>query len=93
MKSIIQHEKECFVCKTIYNLHRHHIFFGTGNRKLSEKYGMTVWLCARHHNMSNAGIHFNKDLDLKVKQHAQGVFEANLGTRDDFRRIFGKSYI
>lgn len=93
MESIIQKEKECFVCKTTYNLHRHHIFFGTGNRKPSDKYGMTVWLCARHHNMSNAGIHFNKELDLKVKKHAQSVFEAILGTREDFRRIFGKSYL
>ena len=99
MESIIQKEKECFVCRmllnlrTTRNLHSHHVFGGTANRKLSEKYGLKVWICAPHHNMSDAGIHFDKELDLKVKQHAQGVFEANLGTRDDFRRIFGKSYI
>lgn len=98
-KSIIQKEKECFVCRmylgveTKQNLHRHHVFEGTSNRKQSEKYGMTVWLCAPHHNMSNDGIHFNKVLDLKVKEYAQSIFEANLGNRDDFRRIFGRSYL
>ena len=40
MNSVLQSEKECFVCGTNLNLHSHHIFFGTANRKLSEKYGM-----------------------------------------------------
>ena len=93
MESIIQKEKECLVCGTTQNLHRHHVFGGVSNRKCSERHGMTVWLCARHHNMSNAGIHFNRDLDLKVKKYAQEVFEANLGDRNDFRRIFGRSYL
>ena len=92
MESIIQKEKECLVCKTTFNLHKHHVF-GAANRPLSEKHGMTIWLCARHHNMSNEGIHFKKDLDIKVKEYAQSIFEANLGDRNDFRRIFGRSYL
>lgn len=99
MESIIQKEKECFVCRMLFNLrttrdlHSHHCIGGTANRKLSEKYGLKVWICAPHHNMSDFSVHFNKELDLKVKEYAQSVFEANLGTREDFRRIFGKSYL
>ena len=94
MKSILQHEKECLVCHTTRNLHDHHVFEGgtNGNRKMSEKYGMKIWLCAYHHNMSDEGIHFNKELDLKVKKMAQEVFELS-HTREEFREIFGKSYL
>jgi len=66
MKSIIQSEKECFVCKTTSNLHDHHILFGTSNRKNSEKYGLKVWLCMEHHTGS-AGAHQNRALDLYLK--------------------------
>lgn len=93
MESVIQKEKQCYVCDTTYNLHSHHIFVGTSNRKQSEKYGLKVWLCARHHNMSNEGVHFNKELDMHLKRKAQAYFEEHYGTREDFRREFGKSYL
>lgn len=92
-KSIVSNEKKCWVCGAEYGLHKHHIYAGVANRKLSEKYGLWVYLCGRHHNLSNEGAHFNRDLDLRLKQYAQEVFEARIGTRDDFRAIFGKSYI
>ena len=93
MESIIQTEKECYVCKTTCNLHDHHIIYGTSNRKNSEKYGLKVWLCGMHHNLSSAGVHFNKDLDLHLKKLAQEHFESKIGTRNEFRSIFGKSYL
>lgn len=93
MESVLQEVKECYVCKTIYNLHRHHVFEGTANRRQSEKYKLTVWLCGYHHNLSNEGVHFNKDLDLHLKKFAQEHFEAEIGSREDFRRAFGKSYL
>lgn len=92
MNSVLQENRECFVCKTTYNLNSHHVFEGTANRKQSEKYGMKIWLCERHHHMSDAGIHFNKELDLKVKRMAQEVFEQE-HSREQFREIFGKSYL
>ena len=92
MKSIIQSEKKCYVCGTTYNLHDHHIFFGTANRKQSEKYGMKVWLCQEHHT-GNAGVHFNKGLDLHLKKLAQEHFEAKFGAKNEFRSIFGRSYL
>lgn len=92
MKSIIQKEKECYVCKTTFNLQEHHIIYGTSNRKQSEKYGLKVWLCRGHHTGST-GVHFNKPLDLHLKKLAQEHFEAEYGTRERFREVFGKSYL
>lgn len=91
-KSIITDEMDCcFICKTTINLHIHHIF-GAFNRKKSTKYGLIVPLCARHHNMSDEGVHFNKKLDIKLKQLAQLKFELN-HTREEFIEIFGRNYL
>lgn len=91
MESIIQIHKECFMCHRTGDLHSHHIFGGS-NRKWSEKYGLKIWLCPEHHNMSDNGIHFNKALDLQIKQIAQREFEDTY-TREEFMRIFGKNYL
>lgn len=92
MQSIVSNVEECLVCGSTYNLHKHHIFFGTANRKLSEQYGCWCYLCARHHNMSNAGVHFNKALDTKLKEQTQKKFN-EVYPELDFRKIFGKNYI
>lgn len=92
MKSIIQDEKECFVCGTTLNLQDHHIIYGTANRKNSEKYGLKVWLCQEHHT-GGTGVHFNKDLNLHLKKLAQEQFEARFGGKEAFIRVFGKSYL
>lgn len=68
------------------------VFYGTANRKQSEKFGCWIYLCAYHHNMSDDGIHFNKELDTRIKEECQKEFEKN-GTREEFRRIFGRSYL
>lgn len=92
-KSIISNKRECLVCKITYDLHRHHIYFGAGYRKLSEKNGCWCYLCARHHNMSNKGVHFNRDLDLRLKEECQRRWEDERGTRAEFISIFGKNYL
>lgn len=93
MKSVLQNEKVCFVCKREQELHDHHIFYGTANRKLSQQWGFKVWLCAAHHNMSKEGVHFNPELDQQIKGMAQTYFEKNKGNRATFIRIFGRSYL
>ena len=92
-KSIVSNERVCWVCGTPYGLHKHHVYEGTANRKLSEKFGCWVYLCGNHHNLSDEGVHYNKELDDKLKDFTQRRFEEFLGSREDFRRIFGKSYI
>lgn len=91
-KSIITDDMEhCIICGAPYP-EIHHIFFGTANRKQSDKHGMTVPLCREHHR-GNKGVHHNRTLDLELKELAQGKFEAEIGSRDTFRSIFGKSYL
>lgn len=90
-ESIIQKEKECFVCRTTENLQEHHIFFGTANRKQSEKYGLKVYLCLMHHT-GNRGVHFDKELDLKLKRIGQEKFEET-HTREEFIKEFGRNYL
>jgi len=90
-KSIISNERECFICGTTQNLHVHHIFFGVSNRKLSDKHGMWVYLCLEHHT-GNTGVHRNRLADLNLKMRAQAEFEKD-HTREEFRQIFGKSYL
>lgn len=99
MKSIIQDKKECFICRLNYDvetpvgLHEHHIFEGSGRRKQSEKYGLKVWLCHRHHiSDTRFGVHFQKQRDLELKQLAQRKFEET-HTREEFRKHFRKSYL
>lgn len=75
------------------NLHEHHIFGGK-NRKISEKYGLKVWLKGELHNLSDIGVHFNPALDKKLKAEAQKRAMEYYGwTVDDFVRIFGKNYL
>ena len=92
MKSVIQIKKQCFVCGTTLNLHEHHVFFGTANRKKAEDYGLKVYLCQEHHTGSH-GVHFNKALDEGLKMLAQSKFEELYGSREDFIREFGKSVL
>ena len=90
-RSILQTEKECFVCRTTQDLQLHHVLYGTSNRKQADKYGLTVWLCLRHHT-GDRGVHFDKGLDLKLKEMAQAKFEET-HTREEFIRIFGRNYL
>ena len=92
-KSIITKDmKRCYVCGTPFNIHIHHCIYGTGKRKLSDKYGLIIPLCARHHNLSNEGVHFNKTLDNEIKKEAQKKFK-EVYPELDFLKIFGKNYL
>lgn len=88
-KSIIQIERQCFVCGSPY-VEEHHVIHGVANRKLSEKYGLKVWLCPLHHRDSKYGVHFDKEFDEELKKFAQTKFEETYDM--DFREVFGKSY-
>lgn len=72
---------------------RHHIFGGS-NKKNSEKYGFTVPLRPDlHPNGVYADRSKAKEIDLHLKQMAQKYFEEHYGTREEFRKIFGKSIL
>ena len=81
----------CVVCGSPYT-ERHHIFYGIANRRKSEQWGYVIPLCREHHTGPN-GIHFNKEMNDRWRERAQKHFEENYGTREDFRREFGKSFL
>lgn len=82
----------CYFCKTNRNLERHHIF-GGANRDKSERYGLTVILCHRHHNEPPDGVHHNSLNDKMLKSMAQSLAMIRYGWRvEDFTKIFGKNY-
>ena len=93
MKSIIQTNKECYVCKTTYNLHLHHICYGVANRKVSDKNGFVVYLCQYHHE-GTYGVHgkYGNELNKKLKQECQKKYEQT-HTREEFIKLIGRNYL
>ena len=96
--SIIQKSREhCYICKRNgYSdpLDCHHVF-GGANRKKSEKYGLKVYLC--HHDCHIFGknaVHKNAEIDHRLKAKVQKIAMRHYQwSVEDFREIFGKSYI
>lgn len=94
MESIMGYEMDkCMVCESPY-VEIHHCIKGTANRKVADKYGLTVPLCREHHTGNN-GVHLakNKKFDIFLMQKAQQKFEEVHGTREDFIKAFGKSWL
>lgn len=94
MQSVIQSEKRCFLCGRRINLDEHHVFFGK-NRKLSEKYGLKVYLCHEDcHIFGKNAVHNNAEICRKLQREVQAqAMEHYNWTAEDFIRIFGKSYL
>lgn len=97
MKSIMQVHKQCFLCGRTQGLDAHHIFGGNPNRKLSEKYGLKVWLCndftpTRCHKRVHEGEQ-TRQLQDYLHREGQKAFEEIHGNREDFMRIFGRNYL
>lgn len=70
------------------------IFYGTANRNISEQQGCWCYLCPRHHNASNYGVHLNQKLNLMLRQKAQRAWmEKNNKTTEDFIALFGRNYL
>ena len=100
-KSIMQDKEtgQCYLCRLLHNDYgikrnreEHHVIFGTANRKLSEKYGLKVYLCLAHHETGKEAVHKNAEVANLLKQEAQKVFMRTYQDLD-FREIFGKNYL
>lgn len=70
-------------------IHVHHIFSGS-NKTNSEKYHFLIPLRADWHDMASYGIHFNRELELKIKRMCQDYWLIHYGTKEEFIAIFGK---
>lgn len=89
--------RECFLCGANGNgdpLERHHIF-GGANRKLSEKYGLVVYLCGNKcHRNGDYAAHRNADTAKVLHRYGQEKAMREQGwTAEQFRDVFGKNYL
>lgn len=86
-RSIMQDTKECFLCRmraeeqgyfgplTSYGLEKHHVMHGVANRRIAEKYGLTVYLCEKDHRTGAEAVHNSRETDLKLIRAGQRRFE------------------
>ena len=89
--------KKCFICGRNGNgdrLECHHIY-GGGRRKLSEKYGLVVWLCGeRCHRTGKYSAHQNAEImDYLHKVGQIKAMKEQGWSINQFREIFGANYI
>lgn len=77
----------CMYCGKMWQMTKHEIFEGR-NRQNSMKYGFVLPLCVNCHRKLQEDLEF----DNKWKVKAQTYFEENIGTREDFIKIFRRNY-
>lgn len=94
-KGIVTEYKDiCFFCGAPAEC-EHHLLFGSGTRQLADKDGLKVPSCNKCHNMGriNERIHENPMAEKLSKMLGQAIYECKIGTREEFRRRYGKSYL
>ena len=99
-ESIMQHKDgRCWLCVHLYGdytIHRavdkHHVFFGTGLRRVSEENGFIVYLCQEHHTIGPKAVHRNQAVNRFVQAKVQREYEL-LHTREEFMALIGRNYI
>lgn len=105
----IMHQKDgtCYLCMLLeddYRVHQvtqeHHGIFGTANRRLSEEYGLKVYLCLEHHLTGPDAVHTNPSIRRLMDEESQRAFEreyspklGKAGARKEFIKIFGKNHL
>lgn len=82
----------CEICKYRRAEHRHHVFFGTANRRKSEKWKMVAKLCLMCHEIEPTSVHRCRETDLMLKRKYQAIFEAEHG-HELFMQEFGRNYL
>lgn len=76
-------KEEYIVCKSTYQLTWHEIYSGS-YRQRSMKYGFCLRLCLSCH------MRYQEDVKFNEYWHKQGqlYWESNIGTREEFMRVF-----
>ena len=72
----------------------HHLLFGSGIRELAEQDGLKVPACNDCHNTGTVSgrIHDNPMAEKLSKMLGQAMYEAKIGSREEFRARYGRSY-
>lgn len=97
--SILDTEKGiCYICDKIYGdrsrkyTEYHHIMYGGGKRKDSERLGLTVYLCREHHKDGPEAIHDYREAREYLCREAQRAFEKS-HTREEWTEMDFKNYL
>jgi len=77
---------ECYLCPYVGDTARHEVYFGTGTRALSKRYGLWVNLCPACH----AEVHADQkgEKAARLDKDAQAAFLAEGHSQAEFRRLF-----
>lgn len=107
MKSIIQKDESmCYLCAVLEDdysskqTEKHHIFGGP-DRRMSEKYGLTVRLCPEHHRSGPKAVHRNQETMQFLHETGEEAYIRACTRKgmnrqqaiEDFRRHFRKNYV
>lgn len=102
--------KTCYLCAKLHDdytekprLEAHHVIFNAHNRKLSDKYGLIIYLCPAHHTGTNLSasdnyelckeaVHINPVTREMTCKAAQMAFITQYPD-EDFVKIFGRNYL
>ena len=83
---IVSNLDNCVICGK-FAVNKHEIFFGTGQRQISMKYGLVIPLCYQCHLV----MHRNSVMQAIWHIKGQEAFEKKYPDLD-FMEIFGRSY-
>jgi hypothetical protein len=97
MGGAMMEERTCWLCGrngADDPLDVHHIF-GGANRKLSDKFGLTVYLChERCHIFGPEAAHRSGETAERLHRYGQEKAMREQGwNREQFRMVFGKNYL
>lgn len=97
-RSIIKQEPfTCLLCEwegkyRIYHqdeLECHHVFGGAARRPISDKEGLTVNLCRKHH----MEVHRVKEIRRRLQAYAQKIWELKEGhDREGWMKLMNRNY-
>lgn len=100
-KSIMHNRQDgtCYLCMLLHNdysrktnLEEHHVMEGTANRRLSEHYGLKVYLDPEHHRTSRESPHQDREISDLLHVEAQKAFEKKY-SYEKWMQVFGRNYI
>ena len=100
-KSIMHDKKDgtCYLCMLLdgdyrrrSGLQEHHAMPGTANRKLSERYGLKVYLCMWHHTAGPNAAHNDINSRRLIQKRAQEAFE-RIHSHEEWMEAFGRNFI
>ena len=98
--SIIKQEPgTCYLCVRLNQdyvqhkaLHKHHVYEGTANRRISEENGFWVNLCWRHHTYGSESVHEKNENMRLIQRDVQREYEKN-HTPEQFMNLTGRNYL